>query len=97
MPPALDSFTGLAGVSSDALLGYNLATSIGPITDAGGVGYPFGLFVITSGGNLSFDENIGSGTATFTATASVPEPAILSLLGAGLWSLSRRSRFRKRD
>lgn len=95
-PPALDSFTGLAAVAGDALLGYNLATSIGPIVSTGGVGYPTGLFVNTSGGNLSFTANF-SPNATGTFTASVPEPASLSLLGSGILSLVGLSRFRKRN
>jgi hypothetical protein len=39
-PPALDTFTGMAGAGSNGLAGYNLRTSIGPIGDIGigGVG-----------------------------------------------------------
>jgi hypothetical protein len=95
-PPALDSFTGLAAVGGDPLLGYNLATSIGPINGAGGVGYPTGLFVNTTGGSLSFVSNVGlDTTGTFTAT-TVPEPMSLSLFGVGILSLAGLSRFRKR-
>ena len=94
-PPALDSFTGLAAIGADSLLGYNLATSISPIVGAGGVGYPIGLFVNTSGGMLSFDSNVGIDSRG-TLTAQVPEPASLSLFGCGILSLVGLSRFRKR-
>jgi hypothetical protein len=94
-PPALDSFTGLAAVGSDQLLGYNLATSISPLVGAGGVGYPTGLFVNTTGGSLSFVSNVGLDTKG-TVTATVPEPMSLSLFGVGILSLAGLSRFRKR-
>ncbi len=94
-PTFSDSFTGLAAIGADALLGYNLATSIGPIGGAGGVGYPTHLFVNTSGGSLSFISNVGPDTAG-TFSAQVPEPASLSLFGCGLLSLFGLSRFRKR-
>jgi hypothetical protein len=90
--------TGIAGIGADPLLGYNLTTSIGPIVDTGGVGYPPGLFVNTSGGSLSFSaNNVGNtGNSRVTFTASVPEPASLSLLGFGILSLAGVSRLRKR-
>jgi hypothetical protein len=99
-PGELDSFTGLAGIATNALAGYALATSFGPIVGAGGIGYPAGLFVVTSGGNLSFTDNIGIGESTFAATLSetapVPEPASLTLLASGMLSLGGLARFRKR-
>lgn len=93
-PPALDSFTGLAAVSGTPLLGYNLATSFGPFTGTGGVGYPQGLFVNTSGGNLSFNSQFVTQPTTFTA--SVPEPTSLSFLGSGILSLVGLARLRRR-
>jgi hypothetical protein len=95
--PSFFEFTGLAATSSAALLDYNLATSIGPIAGAGGVGHPIGLFVHTTGGSLSFTSNFEVvGTSTFTAS-SAPEPTSLLLLGSGILSLVGLSRFRKRD
>jgi hypothetical protein len=99
-PSLLDGFTGLAGVAGDPALGYNLATSIGPILGAGGVAHPTELSLNTSGGSLSFLNSIGPDTeGTFTAitaTTSVPEPTSLSLLASGILSLTGLSRFRKR-
>lgn len=94
-PPALDSLTGLGDTGSNALLGYNLQTSIGPITATpGGVGYPVGLFVHTTLGNLSFASNISpTAEGTFTATvAAVPEPMSLLLFAGGLLALASLSR-----
>ena len=83
--PALIDFTGIGAVGGDALLGYDLRTSIGPITAGGGVGYPPSLFVYTTLGNLSFTENLsGSSPGTFAATATVPEPTSLLLTAIGL-------------
>ena len=39
-PPSLDSFTGVAGIGSPALSGYDFTTSFGPIVGDGGVGHP---------------------------------------------------------
>jgi hypothetical protein len=85
-PPALDSFTGIGYVGSNALLGYDLRTSIGPITALpGGIGYPPSLFVYTTLGNLSFTENLSpTAEGTFAATAAVPEPTSLLLTAIGL-------------
>jgi hypothetical protein len=96
-PPSLESFTGLAGTAGAGLAGYNLATSFGPFTGLGDVGYPVGLFLSTTGGNLTFDTNFVDGDeSTFTATTRVPEPTSLSLLGCGILSLAGLSRLRKR-
>lgn len=89
-PPALNSTTGYGGIGSNALLGYNLATSFGPLTASpGGIGYPAGLAIDTSRGSLSFTANIvPTGQGTFAAT--VPEPGSLLLLGGGLALLACR-------
>lgn len=101
-PPALDSFTGLGGTGSMALLGYDLTTSIGPISSAllGGVGYPTDLFVNTTLGALSFTSNLSTDAqGTFTATVRVtpiPEPTTLLLFGSGVAAVAARARRRAR-
>ncbi len=101
-PPATDSFTGLGGTATMALLGYDLTTSIGPLSSGilGGVGYAEGNFVNTTLGALSFTANITADPdATFTATtrvAAVPEPATLFLFGSGVAALAVRARSRAR-
>ena len=99
-PPALDSFTGLAGTLSFALLDYDLTT---PIATGGGVlsgvGYPPDLFVNTTLGNLNFTSNLSSDAAggSFTATvAAVPEPATMLLFGSGIAAFAGRRRVRTR-
>ena len=82
-PPSLESFTGLAGTAGAGLAGYNLATSFGPFTSAGDVGYPIGLFLNTSGGSLTFDANFVDGDeSTFTATTRVLERRACRCLAA---------------
>jgi hypothetical protein len=101
-PPATDSFTGLGGTGAMALLGYDLTTSIGPVSSAllGGVGYPTELFVNTTLGALSFADNFSSDPqGTFTATvglAQVPEPTSLLLFGSAVAALAARARRRAR-
>ena len=101
-PPLTDSFTGIGGTGSMLLLGYDLTTSIGPVSSAllGGVGYPLGLFVNTNLGVLTFAENLSTDSdGTFTATvavAEVPEPATLFLFGSGIAAYAARARRRAR-
>jgi hypothetical protein len=105
VPPALDSITGIGIFSSNALAGYTGASAIGPLTDAGGIGFPtlcgtagHDSCIHTTFGVLSFDANISlppTGQGTFSATLQpVPEPASLVMLGTGL--LATVSRFRRR-
>ena len=100
-PPSLESITGLGVTGSNALLGYNLTTSIGPITGVGGVAYPTTLVVHTTAGDLhftsDFDDFWPTGQSTFSATlgqTAVPEPTSLLLLGTGIAAVAGRSRFR---
>ena len=101
-PPATDSFTGIGGTGNMALLGYDLTTSIGPVSSAilGGVGYPEGLFLNTNLGELRFLDNLTADEGgTFTATvqaAEVPEPATLVLFGSGVAAFAARKRNRAR-
>ena len=97
-PPNLDSFTGMAGTGSDALAGYLLDSSIGPIGGVGGVGFNTQCApgpdpcIGTSMGLLKFATNLDT-EGTFTATLQrVPEPASIALMGAGLAAFVRRSR-----
>ena len=99
-PPGLESFTGIGAQGDNALLGYGLTTAIGPITGSpGGIGYPTGLLIHTTLGNLSFTANISpTAQGTFTATlGQVPEPMSLLLVGSGIAVLAGLSRFRARD
>jgi hypothetical protein len=101
-PPATDSFTGIGGTGAMALLGYDLTTSIGPVSSAllGGVGYPPDLFLNTNLGVLTFAENLSTDAqGTFTAAvgvAEVPEPTTLLLFGSGIAAFAARARRRAR-
>jgi PEP-CTERM motif len=105
-PPALESFTGIAVIGNAGLLGYNLATSFGPITTIpGSIGFivPCGVAgsdpcLSTSLGTLSFTSNlIPTSQGTFSATVQpVPEPTSLFLMGSGIAALVGRSRVRRR-
>jgi hypothetical protein len=90
-PPALNSITGYGALGSNALLGYNLATSFGPLSASpGGVGYPAGLVVDTSSGSLSFTGNVGPTVQGTFAATTTPEPGSFLILSGGLALLLAR-------
>jgi hypothetical protein len=102
-PPALDGFTGIGYIGDNALLGYDLSTSIGPLTTLGGPGFnPLcgtpgnDPCVGTTLGFLSFTTNgFATQVGTFTATVApeaVPEPATLALFCTGLAGVAARRR-----
>jgi len=79
-----DFLNGL-GLSDTALSGYNLLSSIGPITEPS----PSGFLTPTFGGGSGFSTTAGDvlyfvSDDTLTFTANVPEPLTLSIVGAGL-------------
>jgi hypothetical protein len=70
---------------------YNMTTSVGPITDSSD--YTSGLDFSTSDGEFVIDS---AGDATFTATASSPEPSTTTLFGFGLAGLALVAKSRMR-
>jgi hypothetical protein len=79
-----DDLTHILLTPSASLFGYDLRTSIGPIT---GSGFPCCTDLPdakhTTMGGLTFSD-VSVRDITFSATTSVPEPASLVLLGTGL-------------
>jgi hypothetical protein len=100
-PPDLESLTGIGFQGDNALLNYDLISSIGPITGTPGGGFGAPCCVInTDLGVLDFSTN-GSPTTTGTFQATVlPEPSSLLFLGSGLMALAglafAKSRYRTR-
>ena len=95
--PALDLFN---GPTNPIFSTYNMLTSIGPVTGTGqllqwAAPPPFLLPVLTTDGQLVF--NNAATTATFTATVGqvIPEPTTLLLLGTGLAGVAAKVRKRR--
>jgi hypothetical protein len=79
-------------VYDNAFLGYNLTTSIGPVTSSDSL-FATSTAFPTTAGSFQITSYAGSPdsplTTTFTATTGsvVPEPSSLTLLGAGFGAL----------
>src|SRR5262245_13685033 len=89
--PNMGGGTGILGIGSNSLAGYDLASALGPLVAAGGgvATNPDGspVFFSTNRGGL-FLTGAGENSAlTVTPVRSVPEPSSLSLLGAGGFAL----------
>lgn len=99
---AANSGTGIVGVGSNSLAGYNLTSPLGPLPGfaSGGATEPDGTPVAfaTNRGGLVISGTAENGTVTVTlATTTVPEPTSLSLLGVGGLSLLATMRRRKKQ
>ena len=85
-PPSIDDATGLGGIASNALLGYDLKSAFGPLTTSpAGVGRPLGVIAHTTLGNLTFAQDLApTSTGTFRAViVASPEPSSVVLLMTG--------------
>ena len=97
--PAGDTGTGILGIGSNSLAGYDLRSPLGPLVgvSGGGASNPDGSFVAfaTNRGGFVISSTGETGTVTVTTTP-VPEPTSLSLLGvSGLSLLAARHRRKK--
>ena len=95
-----ESGTGILGIGSNSLAGYNLTSPLGPFSGAsgGGATQPDGSFYeyATSSGALVISSTGDEGTLTVTISTPVPEPTSISLLGvSGLSLLAARHRRKK--
>ena len=82
------SITGILATADNALLGYDLKTSIGPVSGIGFSGTsPFAIHNTTMG-VLNFTDDAHATTFTArTSAAAVPEPTSMLLFGTGVVSL----------
>jgi hypothetical protein len=75
------ALTDIIGMSNPALIGWDMATPIGPVLD---------VTVLSMPGTPNFDTNVGTLVVddaydkSFSATISTPEPATAILLGGML-------------
>ena len=98
---AFNGFVGLARADGadlydvfDAGPGYNLQSAVGPIFDDAFL-LQWDLMPIVTEGGVLFIENAGGSNPSFTATVattSVPEPALLTLLGLGMVGIAMSRR-----
>jgi hypothetical protein len=101
-PPEISSNpgVGIGLLGSSDLLGYDLRSSIGPITATpGSIGHDLCCIIHTSFGDLIFASNVSpTDRGTFAAT-TIPEPSSFLLLIAGVVALTgnrlRRSPHRR--
>ena len=78
------------------LAGWNMTTSVGPIAGSGQLLQWLGPAVLTSGGQLIFNNGVSDSTfQAIVGTAAVPEPGTFALFGIGVAGLAARA-LRKR-